>query len=84
LVLLVTLSDDMNEYYATSIQVIIKIADTLNISIDFLFGKTSLEINTFAIKRLEDITKLNDKDKEYLFAMMDAFLRDVKTRNAYQ
>ena len=36
------------------------------------------------IKRLEDITKLNDKDKEYLFAMMDAFLRDAKTRNAYQ
>ena len=67
-----------------SIEVIIKIADTLNISIDYLVGKTSLEINTEALKRLEDITKLNDKDKEHLFVMMDAFLRDAKTRNAYQ
>jgi len=35
------------------------------------------------MKRLQDMQVLNEEDKKHLFALMDAFLRDFKTRQAY-
>lgn len=66
-----------------SIEVVIKIADALDVSIDFLVGKSSIELDTPTIKRLQDMQKLNVEDKNHVFAMMDAFLRDAKTKKAY-
>ncbi len=66
-----------------SIEVVIKIADVLEVSIDFLVGKSAVELDKPLIKRLQDIQKLSDKDKDYLFFIMDAILRDAKARKAY-
>lgn len=66
-----------------SIDVIIKLADALKVSIDYLVGKTNFELDNNTLNRLKDISSLNDKDKEHLFVMIDAFLRDAKTRQAY-
>ncbi|MDZ7739295.1 MAG: helix-turn-helix transcriptional regulator [Bacteroidales bacterium] len=41
-----------------SIVVIMRIADALNVSIDFLVGKTDLEIDQDTLKRLRDVSKL--------------------------
>ena len=54
-----------------SIEVIIKIADTLEVSIDFLVGKTSLEIDKQTIKRLEDISSLSEENKGFVLKMVD-------------
>ena len=60
-----------------------KIADRLEVSIDFLVGKTSLELDTDTINRLEQITKLPIEKENYLFSIIDMALRDFKTQKAY-
>jgi hypothetical protein len=35
------------------------------------------------VKRILDIEALKDDDKSHLFAIVDAFIRDAKTRQAY-
>ncbi len=38
-----------------SIEVVIKMADTLEVSLDFLVGKTNVEIDSKTLKRLQDM-----------------------------
>jgi len=66
-----------------SIEVIMKISDSLGISIDYLVGKTSLELDESVLKRLEDISSLSDENKSFIFRMIDMALRDLKTGQAY-
>lgn len=66
-----------------SIEVASKIADALEVSLDFLVGKTTVEIDSKTLKRLQDVQKLNDLDKAHLFEIIDAFLRDRKTKKEY-
>ena len=46
-----------------SVEVVIKIADALGVSLDFLVGKTSMELDSEALKRLEEISALPDDEK---------------------
>ena len=66
-----------------SIDVIVNIADTLGVSIDYLVGKTNLELDKTTLKRLEDISTLSEENKSFLFRMIDMALRDLKTGQAY-
>lgn len=66
-----------------SIDVIMKISDTLGVSIDYLVGKTNLELDKNTLKRLEDISSLSDENKTFVFRMIDMALRDLKTGQAY-
>ena len=66
-----------------SIEVIMKIADALNVSIDFLVGKTSLELDTQTLNRMEEISKLPSEKKNYVLSLIDMALRDFKTSKAY-
>lgn len=66
-----------------SIEVAAKIADTLEVSLDYLVGNADLELDASMINRIQDIQQLNGDDKDHLLVMIDAFLRDAKTRKAY-
>ena len=66
-----------------SIEVIMNISDTLGVSIDYLVGKTSLELDNSILKRLEDISSLSDENKSFIFRVIDMALRDLKTGQAY-
>ena len=66
-----------------SIEVIMNISDTLGVSIDYLVGKTSIELDNNILKRLEDISTLSDENKSFIFRMIDMALRDLKTGQAY-
>jgi len=66
-----------------SIEVATKIAESLAVSLDYLVGLSEALIERDVLKRVVDIQNLSDKDQEHLFAMIDAFLRDAKTRQAY-
>ncbi len=67
----------------SSIEVIMKIVDTLNVSTDFLIGKTTLELDSNVIKRIEEVSKLNDEEKDKIFMVIDALIRDFKAKKAY-
>jgi len=66
-----------------SIDVIIKIADSLGVSIDYLVGKTNLMLDIKLLKRIEDIEELPKDKKDYIFNLVDILVRDFKTKQAF-
>ena len=66
-----------------SIEVAAQIANALDISLDYLVGNTNLLLDKTTIKRIQDIQQLDNENKNHLFAMMDAFLRDYRAKQAY-
>lgn len=66
-----------------SIEVIIKIADVLEGSIDYLVGKTTVQLDKTTLKRLQDIQKLSEENRHEIFMVVDALIRDFKAKKAY-
>ena len=66
-----------------SIEVIMHIADALQVSIDYLVGKTDFEMDKDTLKRIQDVSILPAEEKKQVFMVIDALLRDFKTRQAY-
>jgi len=66
-----------------SIDVVSKIADTLEVSIDYLIGKTNLLLDKEAIDKLVMISKLTPKEKEHIYITIDALIRDFNAKKAY-
>ncbi len=62
-----------------------KIADVFDVTLDYLVDETaSATFDKQTVKRIKDIEILSSDDKNHLFALMDAFLRDAKTKLAYK
>ena len=60
------------------------IADVFDVSLNYLVGdalKSSFDKRM--VERLQDFELLTEEDKKHLFALLDAFLRDAKTKRAY-
>lgn len=66
-----------------SIEVAVKIADALSVSLDYMVGSTDLELDKNTLNRVVELQKLKDDDKGHLFAIMDAYMRDAKAKQAY-
>jgi transcriptional regulator with XRE-family HTH domain len=67
-----------------SIEMANKIADIFGVSLDYLLGKERKALNNKeAIKRLEEIEYLDMETRKTLFNIIDTFIRDSKTRQAY-
>ena len=63
-----------------SIEVAAKIADVLEVSVDYLLGKTSVEISKQNIKRLEDIENLEPQDREHILYAIDQLIKAAKLK----
>lgn len=67
-----------------SIEVARKIANTFEVTLDYLSGEgTNASFDKKIVKRIQQIEELHDDDKVHLLAVIDAFLRDASTRKAY-
>jgi transcriptional regulator with XRE-family HTH domain len=66
-----------------SIDVAAQIAEALQVSLDYLVGSTDLLLDKTIIKRIQEIQKLENEEKEHLYHTIDALLRDAKARKAY-
>jgi DNA-binding XRE family transcriptional regulator len=66
-----------------SIEVIIKIDDAHNVSIDYMAGKTDFEPDKDTLKRIQDVSILPADEKKQVFMVIDALIRDFKTRKVY-
>ena len=67
-----------------SIEMVVKIAKAFDVSVDFLLGEgeyASYDKDT--IRRIQDIEKLAGNTKTKIFDIIDTYLRDAKTRQAY-
>ena len=63
-----------------SIDVVVRLADALGTSLDYLAGRTELELDKGTIKRMEDIERLPNKDKEYILYAIDALIKAAKIK----
>jgi len=66
-----------------SVDVVGNLADALEVSVDYLIGKTALVIDKNTMERIEEISALPDDKKSYVFNLIDMCLRDFKTKKAY-
>ena len=73
---------ERNEVRPT-IEMAVKIAQALKVSLDYLTGNSDIELDKATLDRVQEVTKLSDKDKEYIFVTLDALIRDFKNKQAY-
>jgi hypothetical protein len=61
-----------------------KIADIIEVSIDFLIGQGSYaSLNKKNIQRLQDIEKLNDDIKDKVYFVIDNVIQNSKAKKAF-
>lgn len=66
-----------------SIDAAAKMAEVLDVSLDYLVGKTDVLVDGKVMNRIIEIQKLSPEEQKTVFSLLDAFLRDTKTRKAY-
>jgi hypothetical protein len=67
-----------------SIEIASKIAEALEVILDFLVGNSSILVKDKNILNfIEDIAKLPSQKQGELFNVLDAYLRDYKTSTTY-
>jgi transcriptional regulator with XRE-family HTH domain len=67
-----------------SIDVAAKISSILDVSLDWLVGHTDMELDGKMLERIQEVTQMKDKDREHVFAMLDAFIKQTKLQNVLQ
>ncbi len=67
-----------------SIETARRLANALNVTLDYLVGDSDTTVFDKDItKRIEDIIDMNSEDKNALFKIIDAYIRDFKAKKAY-
>ena len=66
-----------------SVEIAKKIAQALEVSLDYLAGTTDLMLDASIIKKIEEIQKLPEADQQHLFYLMDNVLQNVKAKKAF-
>lgn len=66
-----------------SVEVALKLAKILGVSLDYLVGNTELEFDEHTLKRMEDISKMPSDDRSFILRTIDALVRDLKAQKAY-
>lgn len=64
-----------------SIEVASKIADILNVGLDFLIGKTKVEVDNQLLNRIIEVQQMNEEDKKHILYTLDALIRNVKLKS---
>lgn len=61
-----------------------KIADAFNVSLDYLVGEgQNARFDKKTLERIEELELLEADKKKTLFDLIDTYIRDAKTRQAY-
>ena len=66
-----------------SIDVATKIADVLEVSLDYLVGSSDAVLEKSLVKKISDIQRLPQDQKNIVTALLDAFLRDHQAKKTY-
>jgi len=64
-----------------SIETAKALAEALGTSLDYLVGSTDTLLDKGTVNRILDIQKLNAEDKNHVFALLDAFIKQTKLQS---
>lgn len=64
-----------------SIDVAKRMADALDVSLDYLVGSAEQKIDKITLGRVQEINKLKDTDKNLVYAFLDAFITKSKLQS---
>ncbi len=73
---------ERNEVKPT-IEMATKISEALEVSLDYLVGKTDFELDDAMIARIQEVSKLSPKDREHILVTLDALIRDFKNKQSF-
>ena len=73
---------ERNEVRPT-IEMATKLAQALEVSLDYLVGNTDIELDKAMLNRIQEINMLSDENKEHIYITLDALIRDFKNKQAY-
>jgi transcriptional regulator with XRE-family HTH domain len=66
-----------------SIEQLLKIAEALNVSLDYLTGKVDEPIEPQLMQQMISLQRLPPKEKEHILFTLEALVRDTLTRLSY-
>ncbi len=61
-----------------SIEIATQLAEALEVSLDYLVGSTDVLLEKNIVNRVLDIQKLKENDKQHVFPLLDAFIKQTK------
>lgn len=64
-----------------SIDIAHKIADILDVSLDYLTGKADVQVDKITHERILEVSKFDDQDKLHIFSVIDAFIAKRKIQS---
>src|SRR5690554_2365535 len=64
-----------------SVEIARKIADILDVSLDYLTGKVDVEMDKDIQKRILEVSKFEDEDRKNIFSVIDAFIAKRKIQS---
>ena len=71
---------ERNEVFP-SIEIARKISDILDVSLDYLSGKIEVDIDKDTRKRILEVSKFNEEDRDHIFSVIDAFIAKQKIKS---
>ena len=66
-----------------SVEVALKLSKILGVSLDYLAGKTELELDENTMQRMQQISKMSQEDRSFILRAIDALVRDFSNQKAY-
>jgi transcriptional regulator with XRE-family HTH domain len=66
-----------------SVEIAARLAVALNASLDYLTGVSDDDLDPDTARRIIAVQRLKPAQREHVFALLDAFVRDAKTAEAY-
>jgi transcriptional regulator with XRE-family HTH domain len=67
-----------------SIETAKKLADALEVSLDYLVGDAELKmLDKKTLQRIQDIEMLPEEERKVIYKVLDSLLRDFKAKQAY-
>jgi transcriptional regulator with XRE-family HTH domain len=67
-----------------SVEVAAKLADVLGVSLDFLVGKSAIDIDQALLDKMLTIQQLPDEDRQHILYAIDGLIQHAKNRAAYK
>jgi hypothetical protein len=58
-----------------------QLAEALEVSLDYLVGSTDILLEKDIVNKILDIQKLKENDKQHVFALLDAFIKQTKFKS---